>query len=240
MRIALTVREGNHRAASARTDVLKERPTMKFTAVTTHPRLIIATVGGIVATVALVPFRGILTGTLIGWNVTAWTFILLMSWMMSRSGHHQVRAMAQQEDESAALVVAIVCLAAMVSLAAIVLELAKSRQSRDAFHYLISGSTVVGSWLMVGIIFAGHYARMYYTAPAEQRPLHFPDGEESPDYWDFLYFAFTIAAAAQTSDVLVMSRAMRKVVVGQSVLGFAFNAAILGFSINVLAGLVGT
>jgi uncharacterized membrane protein len=93
-------------------------------------------------------------------------------------------------------------------------------------------STVVSSWFLVGIVFAAHYARMFYTAPPKCRPLRFPDGEESPQYWDFLYFAFTIAVAVQTSDVLVMTRDMRKVVISHSVLAFAFNAAILGFSIT--------
>jgi len=45
--------------------------------------------------------------------------------------------------------------------------------------------------------------------------------------------------AAQTSDVSVVTRDMRKVVVAHSVLGFLFNAAIIGFSINVFAGAIG-
>ena len=53
-------------------------------------------------------------------------------------------------------------------------------------------------------------------------------------------FSFTIAVAAQTSDVIVMSRSMRKVVLAQSVLSFLFNVAILGLSINIAAGLVGS
>jgi len=72
-----------------------------------------------------------------------------------------------------------------------------------------------------------------------QRPLKFPDDELCPDYWDFLYFSFTIAVAAQTADVSVMSRSMRKVVFAQSILSFVFNVAIIGLSINVLASLIG-
>jgi uncharacterized membrane protein len=166
-----------------------------------------------------------------------------MAWMMARADRAKVRAMAEREDEGAVLVLVVISLAATASLAAIILEVVAKKHSGGGFsgyQYLIIASTVVGSWLLVGMVFSAHYARMYYTAPPECRPLKFPDGEQNPEYWDFLYFAFTIAAAAQTSDVLVMSRSMRKVVVSQSVLGYAFNAAILGFSINVIAGVMST
>ncbi|AMP01530.1 hypothetical protein CAter10_4094 [Collimonas arenae] len=45
--------------------------------------------------------------------------------------------------------------------------------------------------------------------------------------------------AVQTSDISIMTRPMRKIVLMQSVLTFLFNSAILGLSINIAAGLVG-
>jgi uncharacterized membrane protein len=206
-----------------------------------HPRLFIAAAAGVLTSFGLPSSLGALTCALIGWNVFSWGYVVLMGWMMTRADKGKVRAIAEREDEGAVLVLVIISIAAIASLAAIVLELVAKRHSGGGFsgwQYLIIASTVVGSWLLVGIVFSAHYARMFYTAPPDCRPLKFPDGEQNPEYWDFLYFAFTIAAAAQTSDVLVMSRSMRKVVVSQSVLGFAFNAAILGFSINVMAGVM--
>jgi uncharacterized membrane protein len=44
--------------------------------------------------------------------------------------------------------------------------------------------------------------------------------------------------AVQTSDVCVMTRTMRKLVLGQSILSFFFNLAILGLSINIAAGML--
>jgi uncharacterized membrane protein len=67
--------------------------------------------------------------------------------------------------------------------------------------------------------------------------LQFPD-EDLPDYWDFLYFSFTVAVAAQTSDVTITKRNMRKAVLFQSILSFIFNAAIIGLCINIAAGLI--
>lgn len=41
------------------------------------------------------------------------------------------------------------------------------------------------------------------------------------------------------SDVGVATRGVRKIVLPQSLIGFVFNTAILGFSINIAAGMVG-
>ena len=59
-----------------------------------------------------------------------------------------------------------------------------------------------------------------------------------PVFWDFAYFSFTIAAACQTADVCTTEAGMRKVVLAQSLISFLFNASILGFAINVTAGLI--
>ena len=155
----------------------------------------------------------------------------------------QVFTLAEHEESSAGAVLATLSTATLISLAAIVLELAASKNlppSERVDHYAFTGATVLGSWLLLGMIFTFHYAYLYYRAPSERRPLTFPGHETHPDYWDFLYFSFTIAVAAQTSDVSVMSRDMRRVVVVQSVLSFLFNVAILGLSINIAAGLVAT
>jgi uncharacterized membrane protein len=57
---------------------------------------------------------------------------------------------------------------------------------------------------------------------------------------DFLYFSFTIAVASQTSDVVLRSTAVRRTALAQSVLSFFFNVAVLGLSVNIAAGLVGS
>jgi uncharacterized membrane protein len=97
---------------------------------------------------------------------------------------------------------------------------------------------VFGSWFAVGLAYTSHYAHVYYTSDAAVPPLVFPDAPKSPGYWDFLYFAFTISAAAATSDVNVNGWQMRRLVIVHSVIGFLFNAVIIGFSINMFAGAI--
>ncbi|MDE2053020.1 MAG: DUF1345 domain-containing protein, partial [Gammaproteobacteria bacterium] len=76
-----------------------------------------------------------------------------------------------------------------------------------------------------------------YSAPSKDRPLAFPR-TEMPSFWDFAYFSFTIAAACQTADVSTTQASIRRVVILHEIVSFAFNVAILGFAINITAGLI--
>ena len=95
---------------------------------------------------------------------------------------------------------------------------------------------MIGSWLLLPMLFGLTYASAYYGAEPDCG-LAFPGATPKfePDHTDFLYFSFTIAVTAQTSDVGVTSRAMRRLVLGQSVLSFVFNTTILAFAINAAA-----
>jgi uncharacterized membrane protein len=78
---------------------------------------------------------------------------------------------------------------------------------------------------------------MFYSAAPQDAPLSFPNTKE-PLFWDFIYFSFTIAAACQTADVATNESAVRRIVVAQSIVAFFFNLSILGFAVNVTAGLI--
>jgi uncharacterized membrane protein len=205
----------------------------------THPRLSAAATFGIAAGI-LVPVDSIISKTLVGWNVGVWTYLLLMFWLAVRSKAADVKRIAEIEDENAGLVLFVVCIAAIASLAAIAVELAGSRDletTRRLLHYGFTALTVVGSWLLIGVIFSVHYARLFYTWEGKEPALRFAEGLTTPNYWDFLYFSFTIGVAVQTSDVGVATRDLRRIVLAQSLIGFLFNTSILGFSINIAAGL---
>ncbi|WP_095079191.1 DUF1345 domain-containing protein [Pseudomonas sp. Irchel s3h17] len=207
----------------------------------THPRLTAATLLG-VAIGILVPAHSLISKVLVGWNAGVWIYLALMLWLTVRAKADDVKRIAEVEDENAGLVLLIVCIAAIASLAAITFELAGNRDletSRKLLHYGFTGMTVIGSWLLTGVIFSVHYARLFYTWNGKEPALRFAEGLKNPDYWDFLYFSFTVGVAVQTADVGVATRGLRKIVLAQSLIGFVFNTAILGFSINIAAGLFG-
>jgi uncharacterized membrane protein len=201
-----------------------------------HSRLLMALLAGLVAGFAAE--GGPALRLLIGWNTMAWLYMALVWLIMLRADSGRVRQLAEVEDEGAYLVLATICVAAAASLGAIVLELTAHGGEDKLLRYGFTALTLLGSWLLIGTVFTLHYARMFYNADKNARPLRFPDEEEYPHYWDFLYFSFTIAVAVQTSDVSVLTRSMRMVVLAQSVMSYFFNAAILGLSINIAAGLI--
>ena len=207
-----------------------------------RPRLVLTFFLGLFVALVLPGSWHPVTRALMGWNVGVWSYLLLMAWLMMRANPHRVRQIARQEDASAVTVLALLSVSAVISLAAIVHELAMIKGvpiDLKILRYVFTGTTVLGSWALLAVIFSFHYALLFYNAPESQRPLRFPEDEQMPDYWDFLYFSFTIAVAAQTSDISVMNRQMRKTVLAQSILSFFFNVAVFGFSINIAASLVG-
>jgi uncharacterized membrane protein len=207
-----------------------------------RPRLLGSAAFGAAVWLALPSSWSISARALIAWNSGVWPYLLSMGSLMLLCPAGKVKAMAEQENASSASLVLVMCGAAVLSLFAIVVELARARGGAEGIALAVGLAvlTVLGSWFLLGVVFTFHYAYMFYTAPEGKRPLLFPEGLQLPSFVDFLYFSFTIAAAAQTSDVTVLSTPMRSAVLSQTVLSFFFNAAILGMSINIAAGLVGT
>ena len=204
-----------------------------------RPHLTLAFLLGIAVEPMLPASWRAVTRLLAAWDVAVWSYLITMGWLMTRADHVKVKEMAARQDERAALVLAALSVAALMSLAAIISQLPALKDmplDQRAAHYVFTVFTLLGSWFLVGALFCFHYAHLYYQA--DPRPLLFPCKEQNPDYWDFLYFSFTIAVAVQTSDVAVLTRSMRKMVLAQSVLSFFFNLVILGLSINIAAGLI--
>ncbi len=207
-----------------------------------RPRLIYALGVGIVAAVAIpLPDSDWLLHALIGWNVATYFYLVTIWIVMARATDDDVRTFAERQDESAYVVLTAVSLAALMSLAAIVLELATAGKGalHQPFHIALTAGTVIGSWFLIPTMFGLHYAHYYYLIDTVRSPpLIFPEKGLKPDYWDFLYFSFTIAVASQTAEIAPGNRSMRKAVLAQAVLSFFFNASILALSINIGASLV--
>jgi len=208
-----------------------------------RPRLIYALLLGIVAAIVIpLPEEAdVVLHVLLGWNVAIYLYLAFIWWMMIRADDSDVRAIAERQDESAYVVLTAVTLAAVMSLAAIVLELATAHgnTAHHPFHIALTATTVVGSWFLIPTIFGLHYAHFFYLIDAgHPPPLIFPEKGLKPDYWDFMYFSFTIAVASQTAEIAPASRWMRKAMLAQAVLSFFFNASILALSINIGASLV--
>jgi uncharacterized membrane protein len=206
-----------------------------------HPRLWIATGAGLLIYLVLPTHWSAISRVLVAWNAGVASFMIMLYFWMTRLSAEQICSRFIEEDESAPVVLVIVIAAALVSLVAIVAILSTARNfsgTARLLHFALAGVTVADSWLVVPMIFTVQYADMFYSATADERPLLFPR-TTMPVFWDFAYFSFTIAAACQTSDVSTTGQSVRKLVIAQTLISFLFNASILGFAINVSAGLFG-
>jgi uncharacterized membrane protein len=154
-----------------------------------------------------------------------------------------MRQRAEREDESRFVLTVLILLAVASSFVA-VSNLITDAKSADgmAKTFLLgaAGLTIVMSWLIVQIVFTLHYAHDYYRpAPMsddDAKGMKFP-GDGEPDYWDFFYFATSFGAAAQTSDVSITSKPIRRLATWHAILSFAFNTTVLAMAINMAASI---
>ena len=208
-----------------------------------RPRTVIGLAIGVVVALLIPGHTSPLTRTLLGWDAAVWSYLLMIWVHMALTEEHRVREYAIRDDENAGVVLFVSCIATVASIAAIVLELASAKGAGGpsiVSHYLLTGLTLMGAWFLIPTIFTLHYARLYYDTDAQETALKFPDHHLLPNYWDFLYYSFTIAVASQTSDVVLRSREIRRATLAQSILSFYFNVAVLGLCVNIAAGLLGS
>src|SRR5262249_25581427 len=145
---------------------------------------------------------------------------------------HHIRRRAALQDEGRFTILVLVVGSALASLMAILAEL--NGANRQPLQLALAGVTILLSWTFMHTIFALHYAHEYYGEKAvdkaagkaaEPAPkgggLNFPN-EETPDYWDFVYFSFVIGMTSQVSDVAVTSRPLRRLVAAHGVVSFIF------------------
>jgi uncharacterized membrane protein len=201
------------------------------------------------AVLALMPGSWHLTTrVLMAWNFGTIFYLVLAVMMMSQANEISIRRRAAQIDESRFVILVFSIGAAVMSLVAIVMHLAAVKDMHGTLRMLhlgLAGGTILSAWTFIHTIFAQHYAHEYFveresekSLPPEQRGgLCFP-GSGIPDYWDFVYFSFVIGVAAQTADVDVCTKPMRRVALIHCVVSFLFNTTVLALTINIAASLI--
>lgn len=146
----------------------------------------------------------------------------------------EMRQRARDNDANRVGLLAITGLVMLVVLVAVANEL--SGKPTHAIVALVL-ATLALAWLFSNTIYALHYAHIFYGQEdgADAGGVDVPETKE-PDYWDFVYFSFTLGMTFQTSDVEVTTRPMRRVVIGHCLAAFVFNLGVLAFTINTLGG----
>jgi uncharacterized membrane protein len=211
-----------------------------LTQLRTRPRLIAAVLSGLAAAWLLPDAMPPAQRAVLAWNAAIWLYLLLVWVDMTQLDHGRLRQRAVDHADGARVVLAIAVVSSIACLAAVVTELAAARVAHEVHglrHVGLALVTLVGSWLLVPTEFALAYASRYYAAGGHGVDFPGTAKPHEPNYVDFMYFAITIAATSQTSDVVVTTRAMRTLVLVHAVLSFAFNALVLALAINLASGL---
>ncbi|MEQ7874140.1 DUF1345 domain-containing protein [Sphingomonas sp. ASV193] len=186
---------------------------------------------GIVATLSL---DGWAKGLLIAFDIAALVFLATCLPSL-RYDAAKMREVAAANDANRLLLLLISILLNLVILAAIFSELGQQTKLGPWDKALVAASLVM-VWLFANMVFTLHYAHLFYTRDDGGKDcagLDFP-GTKEPLFADFIYFAYTLGVAVQTSDVQIPSRQIRNVVTIQCVAGFFFNLGVLALTINVL------
>lgn len=185
---------------------------------------------------------------LLAYDLGSFTFLAMLIARMISSSAEETYHRAQREEPSNLGTLATVGVVSMTSLVAIAVMLDNTHNASPFVTNIHMGLSLIAiflSWLLLHTYFALHYARIYYDeielAAAEDsyiKGLDFPNKGELVNYWDFLYFSFTIAMCYQTSDVTIVSEQMRNLTLLHAILSFIFVSLILGLVINLVSNVV--
>ncbi|MEN9709853.1 MAG: hypothetical protein RIQ68_2261 [Pseudomonadota bacterium] len=230
---------------SSRAALLKSRLTRPFML---RPRLIIGILAGLFVGFLCPLDWQLATRLLLAWNAGVLLYIVLTFIMMVRDDLDRFHQRTSVQDEGRFVILTISIVAAVFSIAAIVVQLAATKDMSGLdkyFHVGLAATTIVTGWTFIHLTFALHYAHEY-ASERRNRPdlpekirggLDFADTLK-PDYSDFLYFAFIIGVASQTADVAVCSPTMRRIALVHGIVSFFYNTTILALTINIAAGLI--
>jgi len=179
----------------------------------------------------------------LGFDGAALVFLVsLVPLFLTRRDDGAMRLQAARNDANRVLVLAITTLLTLVIMAAIAGELPHVGHGGGHWVLVKLIGTLLLTWLFANVVYALHYAHLFYMpgdVPGEDAcGLDFPGGE-SPDYLDFVYFAFTLGMTFQTADVNITGKPIRRIAVLHGFAAFIYNIGVIAFTINAIGGSTG-
>jgi uncharacterized membrane protein len=200
-------------------------------------RVLLAFAAGVLAfgiASLLMPWQ---VATLIGWSVSAATFVASVWLSVGPMDGAATAEFAMIEDDSRAGAELVLIIASAASLLGVGLTLLKASGESGAARAFITGIATVSvilSWGAVHTVFMLRYARLYF---ANGGGNDFND-EQTPTYLEFAYVAFTIGMTYQVSDTAVSVKGIRSTAFRHALLSYVFGTGVVAMLINVVAGLL--
>ena len=182
----------------------------------------------------LVPWDSVAAAVLGGWACAGLVFVVWTALVIVPMGSRATSEHAVREEPTRAVANLIVLLAALASLAGVAVVLTGGVLGSGDITMAAVLAAVVVSWACVHTVFALHYARAYYTAPAGGIDFH---QMAPPRYTDFTYLAITVGMSFAVSDTDLASSGMRRVAQVHALLAYLFGTVVVALLINLVAGL---
>jgi uncharacterized membrane protein len=212
-------------------------------AIRLRPRLFLGAATGLAALLFLPHALSLPMRCVLAWNAGGLAYLFSTYQLMQRSRVETIKAQAARQDDGRHVVLALIMGAIAVSFLAIAGLINEAKQAKELWklaYLALAASTIFVSWMVTQVAFTLHYAHEYYT-PTDQggtaAGLMFPN-DTSPDFWDFFYFATSIGATSQTSDVAIKTKSLRRLVAFHAIVSFFFNTTVLALMVNLAASLI--
>ena len=202
--------------------------------------VIVGSIGLIVAVVLLwfVPWG---MAVVAGWDAAALAFLISVWPIILRADSANVVQLAKREDENRGSATVLLLGASVASLLGVGFALILAGRQNGAVQVLLVAFavlTVLLSWTVVNTVFTLRYADQSVGSGDAGIAFGDTDEPEAPTYRDFAYVAFTIGMCYQVSDTTVRNRRIRRTVLSHALLSYVFGVAIVGGSVNLIAGLI--
>lgn len=171
---------------------------------------------------------------LIGFNIATFLFFVSLIPLFRTRDPDSIGRHAKENDANRVALLVI-----SVGICAVVLgALAQVVTNKSGYSKALVLVTLAMSWAFTQVVYALHYAHLYYGPGRKQGAfaggLSIPS-TDAPDYFDFLHFSLILGMTFQTADIDITSGAIRRASTWHCVEAFFFNIGILAFSINMIA-----
>ena len=134
-----------------------------------HARLFISIGFGLIIIALLPESLRFLTRMVLGWDTLTLTYVVSTGLLMIRSDVAYCRHRAALYDEGDWIILMVTMIGAIASFFAIISELGASKAAGQTFlpTFVFTATTVTLSWVFTHMIFALHYANLFYRTNAK-------------------------------------------------------------------------
>jgi uncharacterized membrane protein len=204
-------------------------------------RTAIVCCSGLIVAVVFFWFVPLEMAVVAGWDAAALAFLVTVWPIIIQADSSQAAQVANSEDQTRGSATVLLVGASVASLLGVGFAISLAGGKSGPLQGLLIGVavlTVAVSWTVVNTVFTLRYADLHFGSLKTGIAFGDSDGSDGPTYRDFAYVAFTIGMCYQVSDTTVRDPGIRRTVLSHALLSYLFGVAIVGGSVNLIAGLV--